>query len=230
MTANRLPKRVVNFTICFYSELLFLPESRVPFVMKGKKGGSGSTTRRTLLQTAVGAGTAAGVGVGGVLLSTREKPALAASGMTADDVSIENDDGSVSELTINPEPTVEWSGLDESADRIFIEYLAGLSGEDRDVVGSRTDDSINGTSGSITFERLSDPYDILEQTSLSSSDFEAEDGTAKETDVDLDIYITLSNDSGGEIIGTNETVTFTVIVNNLESSVTVSGSFNTDGS
>jgi len=77
----------------------------------------------------VGAGTVAGLGAGGVLLTTRNEPVLAQSGFTASDVSIDSNDGSVSELTINPEPTVDWANLEETAVKIVVSYRARLSGD-----------------------------------------------------------------------------------------------------
>jgi len=201
-------------------------------VMGGKEARNGSTTRRTILKTAVGAGAVAGAGVGGVLLTTRDEPVLAQSGITASDVTIENGDGSVSELTINPEPTVEWKNLEESANQVDVKYFAGLSSSSsEEFVARKSDPNVNGTSGTTTVSQFSSPVDFLEYTSLTSSDFEdtTEDGAAETTDVDLTSQAIVLNDSLETIIQTKDTVTVTVSVNNLESSVSVSGPMNTDG-
>jgi len=94
---------------------------------EGKSGWGGGTTRRTILKTAAGAGAVAGAGVGGILLTTSDEPVLAASGLTADDVTIENNDGSVSKLTVNPELTIEWANLGEPPIQVSVDYFAKLS-------------------------------------------------------------------------------------------------------
>jgi len=203
---------------------------------EGKRWGGG-TTRRTILKTAVGAGAVAGAGVGGVLLTTRDEPVLAASGLTAEDVDIENNDGSVSALTINPEPTVKWENLEESADVVVVDYWVRLSGSDggsdggSDYVARQEDSSIDGTSGTVTVSQFSTPRNLLEETSLTSGDFEdtTEDGEPETTDVELAVGTALGKDNGDVIIDTQDTVTFTVSVSNLESSVSVSGPMNTGG-
>lgn len=197
--------------------------------MGGEEGGNGSTTRRTILKTAVGAGAVAGAGVGGVLLTTRDEPVVAQSGLTAEDVTIENNDGSVSELTINPAPTVEWANLAEPADKVDVEYFAGLSSFES--VATQSDSSMNATSGTVTMSQFSSPKDLLAETSLTSSDFEdtTEDGEPERTEVQLGAEATLYNDNGEVIISTNDVVVFMVSVHNAESSATVSGPMNTGG-
>jgi len=201
---------------------------------EGKSGWGGGTTRRTILKTAAGAGAVAGAGVGGILLTTSDEPVLAASGVTADDVTIENNDGSVSKLTINPELTVEWENLGEPADSVYVGYLAGLSGDtltDTEFVASKKNSKPDGKSGTVTVSQFSTPPDLLEGTSLTSSDFEdtTEDGEPETTDVELTVSTAIGKDNGDVIIDTQDTVTFTVSVDNLESSVSVSGSMNTGG-
>ena len=200
--------------------------------MGGKEGGNGSTTRRTILKTAVGTGAVAGAGVGGILLTTKDEPVIAQSGLTADNVTIENNDGSVSELTINPEPTVEWANLEEPADRVDVNYAVKLSDSSTVYnIASQEDSSINGTNGTVTLSQFSTPPNLLEESGLSSEDFEdtEKDGEPETTDVELKVSTNLRNNNGDIIINTYDTVTFTVSVNNLESSATVSGPMNTDG-
>jgi len=202
--------------------------------MSGEGGGiGGSITRRTILKTVAGAGTAAGAGVGGVLLMTRDEPVLAASGLTADNVTIESNDGSVSKLTINPEPTVEWANLEERADRLYVAYYAGLSSSTAsdDLIDNKSSNQPDGKDGTVKVSKFSTPPDLLEETSLTSGDFEdtTEDGVPEETDVDLRVLTRLENAEKELIISSNDTVTFTVSVDNLKSSVSVSGSANTAG-
>jgi len=122
--------------------------------------------------------------------------------------------------------------LEEPADTVNVTYSAGLSGNSLEFVASRGDSSINGTSGTVTVPQFSSPQNLLEATSLTSGDFEdtTEDSTPETTDVDLESDVALLDGNGNEIISTSETVTFTVSVNNLEGTVSVSGSANTDGS
>jgi len=202
--------------------------------MSGEGGGiGGSITRRTILKTVAGAGTAAGAGVGGVLLTTRDEPVLAASGLTAEDVDIKSSDGSVSKLTINPAPTVEWSNLEERADSLYVAYSAELSGSTAsdDLIDSKRSNQPDGKDGRVTVPQFDSPPNLLEETGLESSDFEdtTEDGVPEETDVDLRVFTRLENAEAELIISSNDTVTFTVSVDNRKSSVSVSGPMNTGG-
>ena len=198
----------------------------------GPNDANGSASRRTVLKAAVGAGAVAGAGAGGVLLTTRNEPVVAASGITASDVSIESNDGTVSELTISPEPTVEWANLEESVEKVTVSYSAGLSNEPTGRVATQYDASMSAKSGSVTFPP-GGPWELIAKSSeLSSSDFRdtREDGTAKKSDVDLDCIAYCYPDEGATIAVARAGVTFTVSVNNLEGTMTVSGPANTDGS
>jgi hypothetical protein len=199
----------------------------------GANNANGSARRRTVLKAAVGAGAVAGAGVGGVLLTTRNEPVVAASGITASDVDIDSEDGTVSELTINPEPTVEWEHLEEPVGNVMVEYSAGISGGRIRAIGRHQDSSMSGKSGSVTLPP-GGPWDLIEESSeISSSDFEdtEEDGVPEETDVVLQFRANLDEDeAGAPHTDVTETVTFTVSVNNLEGSATVSGPAHTDGS
>jgi len=198
----------------------------------GANNANGSARRRTVLKAAVGAGAVAGAGAGGVLLTTRNEPVVAASGITASDVSIENNEGTVSQLTISPEPIVEWANLEKPVDTVIMEYGAGLSGETTEFVGEHYGGGNQEKDGSVAFPP-GGPWDLIAESSeLSSSDFEdtTEDGTEEITDVDLRYRAMLFDAEGGVITQVAGTVTFAVSVNNLEGTATVSGPANTDGS
>ena len=201
----------------------------------GANNANGSASRRTVLKAAVGAGAVAGAGAGGILLTTRNEPVVAASGVTASDVSIESNDGTISELTISPEPTVEWENLEEAVGAVDVDYQAGLSGESLGYVRIHRETTSPAKSGSVTFPP-GGPWDLIEESSeLSSSDFEdtnEEDGVPEETDVDLrySAYLLDETGSGNPVATVRDTVTFTVSVNNLEGTATVNGPANTDGS
>jgi hypothetical protein len=158
-------------------------------------------TRRNAVRTGAGAGATLLVS-GGMLIRSTES-AIAASGLTAGDVSVSSDDGSLTTLTITPNITVSWDGQDSQVTEIQATWKVMTSGTSETTI-RQTPYSISvsseTTSGSIdhTFPEIS----LLSNNggALSASNFFATtDGDSKSTNVTLSMDVVLK-DSGGNTV------------------------------
>lgn len=195
-------------------------------------------TRRGAVR--VGAGSAVALLAGGGMLYHSTEPVVAATGLDASDVSVSSDDGTLTTLTVTPDVTVSWDGQDSPVEEVRATWKVETNGTSETTVGS-TPYSITvsdpTTNGSVqhAFPEIS----LLSNNSgaLSESNFTAStDGGTESTVVTLSMDVILK-DSGDntidkvtEVLGPTD---YTVTVNNTDtsttSSITSSGTANTDG-
>lgn len=196
-------------------------------------------TRRDAIRA--GGGSTLGLLAGGAWIAYSSGSAVAATGLTANDVTVDSADGSLTTLTIAPSITVSWDGQDSEVDEIKATWSVGTSYTDETTVGN-TPYSISvsnpGTSGSVdhTFPTIS----LLSNNggALTESNFDATtDGGSTTTDVTLSMDVVLK-DSGDNTIASQTDIlgpkTYAVTVNNESSTVEPiidsSGTANTSGS
>ncbi|SDY95167.1 hypothetical protein SAMN05216564_11813 [Halopenitus persicus] len=196
-------------------------------------------TRRNAIR--VCSGSALALIAGGGVLTYSSESAVAATGLTANDVSVSSADGSLTTLTITPDITVSWDGQETEVAEIQATWYVKTSSTSETTVGS-TPYSITvsspGTNGSVdhTFPEIS----LLSNNggALSGSNFDATtDGGSTTTTVTLSMDVTLK-DSGSNTITSQTDVlgpqNYDITVNNTESSVnpsiSSSGTANTNGS
>lgn len=188
-------------------------------------------SRRTVLK-GIGALAGAGaVGAGVVHFSTES--AVAAS-FAATDASATTDDGTITQVTVEPTLTVEWDGLDTSPQEIDVTVTA--SGEnDGTLHGNRkmaetVSLSDRGTSGSKSvtmsaYNLVSPPPD----GPFDPADFEAAaDGGSVTRTVTLAGTVEVTDGTKPLTSDDIEAVTFDVTVNNQPSTASASGTANTD--
>lgn len=195
-----------------------------------------SVTRRDLIRkSAVGLTGAAAVSTGIIVSS---EPTVAASGLTADDVSVSDTDGDITSLTVTPDITISWSNQNSQIKTVKLTWYVKTS-SNSGTVGSTpytfTVDTAT-TDGSISPDIPT--IDLLSNNggALSGSNFNAAtEGDTTNTDVTISMDVQLL-DSGDNVIVDRADLlgpkTFTVSVNHVApaSSVTASGTANTSGS
>lgn len=161
-------------------------------------------------------------------------PALALTGFTANNVSVDTDDGELSELTIAPSGTVSWSGLDSEAKNLHI--LINVHNDTTNVYAADQIIAVNGTTNSVDF--AFDQINLLDEADTNTltganyfetDQFSAADGTSKETTLDVQVGVYI-HDSDGVIENITEWTSFVVTVTNNEGVLTASGTVNTGGS
>jgi hypothetical protein len=156
--------------------------------------------------------------------------ATAAATFTAGDVQVTTDNGQITSVTVAPNGTVTYDGLEASANTITVDVqVKKNSSTSWETVGSKTL-SPGGTSGSATYNFTN--IDVIQNSPLTTADFNAGgDGTSTATDVDVRVHVTLVGvgDSGADVT-TSAGDTFTVTANNQPISVDVSGQANTGAS
>lgn len=185
-------------------------------------------TRRDLLRAG---GAVAG---GGVLASTLlggESRRVRAAGLSASDVSVSSNDGTLSTLTVDPSLTVSWNGLGDSVANIQVVVSASGPQNSGAVYSNTSNPSTTGKSGDETVEP--GELNLLSGNDngvLTAGNFEpSTDGTSETTDVTVTVEANLKDSSSNTIASTTESVTFSVTVYDEESTSSVSGSLNTDG-
>lgn len=197
--------------------------------MSDEESDEGGVGRRTLLGGAVALAAIGGVGIGTVGLTSRRATAQV-SGLTADDVTIESNDGTIETLTIAPQLDVQWNH--------FPAAVIGIRSQIEAAVGENSLSSVSTTlesidppveSGSHSFA----PGEIPLLQYLDPAEFEDTspgDGPISR-DVHVRVSITFSQEGGGLVGPTaSDRVTFAVSVDHLDSTATVGGTLNTDGS
>ena len=108
--------------------------------------------RRTLLKTVGGIGAASGLGIGGMAVLSGGAAASAVN-IEGDNLSVSNDRGDLSEVTVDPEFTVSWDGLDDAVGKVFFLLEAKVGNGDFQPVYRATpwmDVDTIGTEGSFT--------------------------------------------------------------------------------
>jgi len=190
--------------------------------------------RRDLVKGGAGALTA--LVAGGGIIQISSSPALAATGLTAQDVSVSSSDGELDTLTISPDITVSWSNRSSAVETVEVTWYVSTPFKSETSVGSTPntydvsdpskDGSINQTMGPINF--LSN-----NGGPLTGSNFDASDGNTTTTDVTISMDAKIK-DSGDNTLATKTDIlgpkTFTVQVSNTTSTTSASGTANTDGS
>ena len=196
-------------------------------------------TRRKAIRA--GGGSAVALIAAGGLLTHSSESAVAATGLTANEVSVSSADGDLTTLTIAPDITVSWDAQGTAVAAIKATWKVKTSSTDEATVGSTPytiSVSSPDTTGSVdhTFSEIS----LLSNNggALDGSNFDATtDGGSNTTDVTLSMDVTLK-DSGSNTITSQTDIlgpkSYAVTVNNTTSSVnpsvSSSGTANTDGS
>jgi hypothetical protein len=180
----------------------------------------------------VGLAAASGAGFAALTFGPSEATAQT-SGVTADDISIESGAGKVTELYVDPRFEVTWSNAEKDVYRVEASISVRLASESNFIEMKIKGVGVSspGASGSKRINLGSAP--LLGGGRLDPSTFEdtTEDGSPEQTDVVLKVSITFEDSDKDELsLSTSEQDTFTVSVNNVESTATVGGSWNTDGS
>lgn len=170
------------------------------------------------------------ISVSVLLFGTR--PALAVS-FSASNVTIDSEDGTITEVTVAPSGTVTWNGLDSVPESMNVELFISSDISNKDVLVS-----VGTTTIAIAFENQSksgsqgfslDKVDIISNTSLVWYKSNFESGTDGGSNTVTGIRVKLEVEVNGKTTETEE-ATFDVTVNNLAGSVSVSGDANTGGS
>jgi hypothetical protein len=151
--------------------------------------------------------------------------AMAQTSFTAGDVSATSHNGQLQELTIAPEGSVTYEGLETPASGITVTVQVRPEG------GSTWSDlkskelTASGLHGSATyaFDRMS----ILQGSTFSKKDFRPADGADSTTQVDVRVNVAV-REEGGQTVETRATDTFTVTVTNVARGAGVGGTGNTN--
>jgi len=191
-------------------------------------------SRRDVIRAGAGAAGVLVAGAGFTLYASEE---VAAAGLSADDVTVSSNDGELTTLTITPDVTVSWDGQESAVAEVHATWYVKTSSTSETTVGS-TPYSISvsdpSKSGSVshTFPEIS----LLSKNggALTASNFTATtDGESTNTDVTLSMDVTLKDSGGNTIAAVTDVLgpkTYTVTVTNSTSSVSASGTANTNGS
>ncbi|WP_144903238.1 hypothetical protein [Halobellus captivus] len=129
-------------------------------------------TRRTALKVfggLLGAGTTSAVGLG--VFTQRGSATVNNDDFTAQDVTLESDDGTVTEIWLQPDLTYSWSGLNSSPTET--EFIIEVSTPDGGVaeLGRETDDEVTtGTSGTDAYT-FANRLTLISDGPWSASDF-----------------------------------------------------------
>ncbi|KXA90227.1 hypothetical protein AKJ62_01430 [candidate division MSBL1 archaeon SCGC-AAA259D14] len=170
--------------------------------------------------------------VAGISVLGTSQPALAAS-LTASNVTVDSEDGTISEVTVAPSGTVTWNGFDTAPENATLTVCVseGLANKNRTVRVQQVVVDIapenRGKSGSQGFSL--DPLDITNSRALRwvESDFGCStDGESKAVSgVQVRLLVTV-----GSVDAQTNTASFDVTVNNTAASASVSGTANTGAS
>lgn len=172
--------------------------------------------------------------------------ALAMS-ISATDIEINTSDGSVTAVTIEPDLTYSWDGVDdvqeisttitisnasrEKSDTVYYfvkndnTTICGSSGSDPDWCGN-TSATVNKQVEKID---ITDPAEYSGDTAaFSTDDFNASDGQTKTTTVYVTITVQLGDENGKLLEEEYHEMSFDVTVTNSDGDLTVTGALNTN--
>lgn len=201
-------------------------------------------TRRRIVK---GIGVSAGAGtIGAAGLFYGSQPVLATHGsLSADALGIDANDEAVTEVTITPSLTLEWSNFSSGVSGFDITVQAAPSGgtlADATALTGVSDDTSSGVttfSGTLTSESGSATVDLSGiplvdggNGPISTSDLpnSVGDGESVTNSLDLEITATANSASGGgSAVDTTPTTTFDVTLNNTAGDTTTSGNVSTSG-
>lgn len=159
-------------------------------------------------------------------LPDRGSGSIQASGLTADDVTVTNNGGNLSTLTIDPSIDVTWSNISEPVSNVQLNITVTNPASDNSAQVVSNGKSTSGTSGSVTISLGEKSLLSSGNGPLNAANFEpSSDGGTKQTDVEVTVEVILQDSSSGTIKSTSKTSTFTVTVQ--AESMTVSGSLGT---
>lgn len=187
----------------------------------------GEVDRRTLLKLAGGAAAGGGAVAAGVYYTT--EPAIAASGLTAEDVSVESAEGELQALTIAPTVTVQWENY-SGVQSVGVRFRANSPQSNGTVIEwTQQDLDESQTSGEIQFDIETANMLSKNDGPLDGSAFSAEEGEEATNDVTVMMDVRLVDADGNTIVQQTPIieVAYTIRVTNLESEISVSGELNT---
>lgn len=156
-------------------------------------------------------------------------PVVAHTSFTASDVSFTSNSGQLTSLTVAPEGDVHYNGLESPPSSVDIAVMVRLNSSSTwETVDSKSV-SASGLEGSVNYSFAE--INLLSQSSMTSSDFRAADGSTSTTTVDIQIEATLvgAGPGGGDVVATSGD-TYTVTVTNEAAGGQVGGQANTGGS
>lgn len=171
------------------------------------------------------------------LVTVSSRRVFAATGLTANDVSVSTTDGDLNTLTIAPDITVSWSGQPSAVSTVEVTWYVKTSSTSETTVGSTPYSyTVSDPSKSGSISRTQSTINLLSGNggALSGSNFDAStDGASTTTDVTISMDSKLK-DSGDNIIAQKTDIlgpkTYSVTVTNEGSSTSASGTANTSGS
>lgn len=193
---------------------------------------SNTVTRRRLLAWLGGTSTAT---IGGYWLLMRSVEPVLAATIVADNVSIETANGQISDVSISPSVTIGWENLNSNADTVDFTFSASseqVQANSFEPILTRIDLNIpadqKNSAGTASFSTADGSFvksSVLAHSKIATADFEdtTEDGSPKVTTVTIQVEVAIKNAEGTTIATTSSTDDFTVSVNNLNATVTVSG-------
>jgi hypothetical protein len=187
----------------------------------------GEMDRRTLLKLAGGAAAGGGAVAAGIYYTS--EPAIAASGLTAEDVSVESAEGELQELTIAPTVTVRWENY-SGVQTVGVRFRTdGPQSNGTVTEWTQRDLDEARTSGDFEFDMETANMLSRNDGPLDAGSFSAEEGEEATNDVTVMMDVRLVDGDGNTIEQQTPImeVTYAVRVTNLESEISVSGKLNT---
>lgn len=187
-------------------------------------------SRRTLLK--LGGGVVVAGGAAALLIEYSTEPAIATSGLTAEDVQIAAAEGRVQQLTLAPTVTVEWENF-PPIQTVRVRFRAnGPQSNGTAIDWTASDRDSAAASGTAEFDI--DEANLLGKNDgpLDASSFRAtQEGKTvqSEVTVSMDVQLVDSNDNTVEQLTPAAQTTYAIEVTNQRSEVTVSGQLNTGG-
>lgn len=197
---------------------------------------SSTVSRRRLLAYLVGGSTGT---IGGYWLLIRSVEPVLAATLVADNVYIETANGQISDVSISPSVTLDWENLSSNADTVDFTFSASseqVKANKFEPILSRTDLNIpadqKNSAGTASFSTTSGDFvksSVLAHSKIAAADFEdtTEDDSPKVTTVTIQVEVAIKNAEGTTLATTSSTDDFTVSVNNLNETLTVSGNAGT---
>lgn len=153
--------------------------------------------------------------------------AVAHTSFSATDVSVESNNGVVTELTGAPAGDVHYSGLERAPERLDLVISVKAAGGSWQPIGTKNLPA-SGLEGTVAYDF--DTIDVLQQSSLTAADLRRPDGQTSSTDLTIRVEATLVDGGpSGTDVTSAATDTFTVAVTNVPAGANVGGRANTNG-
>lgn len=152
--------------------------------------------------------------------------ASAQTSFEATDASVASNNGKVRDVTIGPNGTVSYSGLETRAANVSVTVAASLDGRSWETIATKDVDA-GGLSGSVTYDFSSRSL-VKGGGPFDTSAFRTPtDGGTSDTDVYVRVNATV-HESGGAEVPTTATTSFVVTVENVPRGSGVGGQVNSD--